>query len=364
MNYSKIPVRGVLAALLTVSSIAMITGCSSSDDSTGTTGIQLSGVVVGVMDPYATGCSVTDSMGTAALEVDPVNSPGQYKFSPTTRPIGTITATGCTDAATGLPLDDLTMPGLDDNDATSDKLMVTPITTMVVELLAQQSDLNAKAGILAGITITNQQRQDAYNTIKDALGIPRSVNLATFDPLAAATSGDANGMAVSAEAIKLVNTVAMLKASTGKSADEIIAAMAAQILANPTPPGGSNADPTTDSASLTSLATELGLSATDASTIASGTSRLNSYIDDTVAAATPTTDTTELLTTIVATTLFIDDMLSSDGQLSPQVVATRTSNQNSIETQVQVMEGYVERNNLTSETVIADVLNLTGGSGV
>lgn len=140
-----------------VAVVLVVAGCSSNDPAA--TSRQAKTTIVSVMDPYAINCTVKDATGNTATVIDATNSPGRYRFISTSN-IGVITATNCIDAATNKVLPTFKAPA----PTTSDKSVVTPITTVITEMMS--------GGLSAS------QAETAIS-----LDFP-GTDLLTFDPLA------------------------------------------------------------------------------------------------------------------------------------------------------------------------------------
>ncbi|MEG4215049.1 DUF4347 domain-containing protein [Microcoleus sp. Pol14C6] len=74
--------------------------------------------------------------------------------------------------------------------ATPDAIVVTPLTTLLTELIEQGTDSN-----------------QAQIQVKSALGLPSGIDLTSYDPLQAITQNDPNGLAVYAAHASLQNTI-------------------------------------------------------------------------------------------------------------------------------------------------------------
>jgi Ca2+-binding RTX toxin-like protein len=104
--------------------------------------------------------------------------------------------------------------------ATPDATVVTPLTTLLTELVEQGTDPN-----------------QAQIQVKSALGLSSAIDLTSYDPLEAITQNDANALAVYAAHAQVQNTIVLLTdlisgaSPTAKNeiADRVIAAVANQI---------------------------------------------------------------------------------------------------------------------------------------
>ena len=115
--------------------------------------------------------------------------------------------------------------------ATPDATVVTPLTTLLTELVEQGTDPN-----------------QAQIQVKSALGLSSAIDLTSYDPLEAITQNDPNALAVYAAHAQVQNTIVLITnlisgaSNTPKNeiADRVIAAVANQIksgtldLSNPT----------------------------------------------------------------------------------------------------------------------------------
>jgi Ca2+-binding RTX toxin-like protein len=107
--------------------------------------------------------------------------------------------------------------------ATPDATVVTPLTTLMTELIEQGTDPN-----------------QAQIQVKSALGLPSAIDLTSYDPLQAITQNDPNGLAVYAAHASVQNTIVSLAdlisgaSNTPKNeiAERVIAAVANQIKAD------------------------------------------------------------------------------------------------------------------------------------
>ncbi|MEG4805020.1 DUF4347 domain-containing protein [Microcoleus sp. ARI1-B5] len=104
--------------------------------------------------------------------------------------------------------------------ATPDATVVTPLTTLMTELVEQ------------GISVT-----EAQNQVKSGLGLSSEIDLTSYDPLQAITQNDPNGLAVYAAHASVQNTIVLVTnlisgaSTTAKNeiADRIISTLANQI---------------------------------------------------------------------------------------------------------------------------------------
>ena len=104
--------------------------------------------------------------------------------------------------------------------ATPDAIVVTPLTTLMTELVEQGTDPN-----------------QAQIQVKSALGLSSAIDLTSYDPLQAITQNDPNGLAVYAAHASVQNTIVSIAnlisgaSTTGKNeiAKSVIAAVANQI---------------------------------------------------------------------------------------------------------------------------------------
>ncbi|MEG4082530.1 DUF4347 domain-containing protein [Microcoleus sp. POL10_C6] len=104
--------------------------------------------------------------------------------------------------------------------ATPDATVVTPLTTLLTELIEQGTDPN-----------------QAQIQVKSALGVSSGIDLTSYDPLQAITQNDPNGLAVYAAHAQLQNTIVLITdlisgaSNTAKNeiADRVISAVANQI---------------------------------------------------------------------------------------------------------------------------------------
>jgi Domain of unknown function (DUF4347)/FG-GAP-like repeat/RTX calcium-binding nonapeptide repeat (4 copies)/Calx-beta domain len=101
--------------------------------------------------------------------------------------------------------------------ATPDAIVVTPLTTLLTELVLQGTDQN-----------------QAQIQVKSALGLPPTIDLTSYDPLEAITENDPNGLAVYAAHAQVQNTIVLITnlisgaANTAKNeiASSVISAIA------------------------------------------------------------------------------------------------------------------------------------------
>jgi Ca2+-binding RTX toxin-like protein len=108
--------------------------------------------------------------------------------------------------------------------ATPDATVVTPLTTLMTELVEQGTDPN-----------------QAQIQVKFALGLSSAIDLTSYDPLEAITQNDPNALAVYAAHAEVQNTIVLLTnlisgaSTTAKNeiAERVIAAVANQIKAGP-----------------------------------------------------------------------------------------------------------------------------------
>ncbi|MEG4960263.1 calcium-binding protein, partial [Microcoleus sp. K4-C2] len=104
--------------------------------------------------------------------------------------------------------------------ATPDAIVVTPLTTLMTELVEQGTDPN-----------------QAQIQVKSALGLSSAIDLTSYDPLAAITQNDPNGLAVYAAHAQVQNTIVSITdlisgaATTDKNeiASSVISTIANQI---------------------------------------------------------------------------------------------------------------------------------------
>ena len=104
--------------------------------------------------------------------------------------------------------------------ATPDAVVVTPLTTLMTELVEQGTDPN-----------------QAQIQVKSALGLSSAIDLTSYDPLEAITQNDPNALAVYAAHAEVQNTIVLLTnlisgaSTTAKNeiADRVISAVANQI---------------------------------------------------------------------------------------------------------------------------------------
>ncbi|MEG3906154.1 calcium-binding protein, partial [Microcoleus sp. B4-C5] len=104
--------------------------------------------------------------------------------------------------------------------ATPDATVVTPLTTLLTELIEQGSDPN-----------------QAQIQVKSALGVSSVIDLTSYDPLEAITQNDPNGLAVYAAHAQVQNTIVLITdlisgaSNTAKNeiGDRVISAVANQI---------------------------------------------------------------------------------------------------------------------------------------
>ncbi|NQE38000.1 hypothetical protein [Microcoleus asticus] len=104
--------------------------------------------------------------------------------------------------------------------ATPDATVVTPLTTLMTELVEQGTDPN-----------------QAQSQVKSALGLSSAIDLTSYDPLAAITQNDPNGLAVYAAHAQVQNTIVSITdlisgaATTDKNeiASSVISTIANQI---------------------------------------------------------------------------------------------------------------------------------------
>ncbi|MEP6524884.1 DUF4347 domain-containing protein, partial [Microcoleus vaginatus DQ-U2] len=104
--------------------------------------------------------------------------------------------------------------------ATPDAIVVTPLTTLLTELIEQGTDPN-----------------QAQIQVKSALGVSSAIDLTSYDPLQAITQNDPNGLAVYAAHAQVQNTIVLITdlisgaSNTAKNeiADRVISAVANQI---------------------------------------------------------------------------------------------------------------------------------------
>ncbi|MEZ2240814.1 calcium-binding protein, partial [Microcoleus sp.] len=104
--------------------------------------------------------------------------------------------------------------------ATPDATVVTPLTTLLTELVEQGTDQN-----------------QAQIQVKSALGLSSAIDLTSYDPLQAITQNDPNGLAVYAAHAQVQNTIVLITdlisgaATTPKNeiADRVISTVANQI---------------------------------------------------------------------------------------------------------------------------------------
>jgi hypothetical protein len=104
--------------------------------------------------------------------------------------------------------------------ATPDAIVVTPLTTLMTELVEQGTDPN-----------------QAQIQVKSALGLSSAIDLTSYDPLEAITQNDPNALAVYAAHASVQNTIVSIAdlisgaSNTAKNeiADRVIAAVANQI---------------------------------------------------------------------------------------------------------------------------------------
>ncbi len=115
---------------------------------------------------------------TAELEKFDTNKNGQIDYTE-----GKIVLNNGMDVATYLPLDTPLA-------STPESTVVTPLTTIIAELVAAGTEPEA-----------------AENGVKSALSLPDGVDLASYDPLEAIANGDGNGVAVFAAMIQVQNTI-------------------------------------------------------------------------------------------------------------------------------------------------------------
>ena len=133
-----------------------------------------------VSDGYISGATVfADANGNGLLDPGEISTTtdqnGNFNL---TGGSGPLVAFGGTDISTGLPFKgQLSAP--------QNSAVITPLTTLLNDL---SSDASADANILA------------------ALGLPAGLDLTTFDPIAAAKSGDAGGAAAYVAGAKVYDT--------------------------------------------------------------------------------------------------------------------------------------------------------------
>ncbi|MEG4069895.1 DUF4347 domain-containing protein [Microcoleus sp. Pol11C2] len=104
--------------------------------------------------------------------------------------------------------------------ATPDATVVTPLTTLLTELVKQGTDQN-----------------QAQNQVKSALGLSSAIDLTSYDPLQGITQNDPNGLAVYAAHAQVQNTIVLVTdlisgaSNTAKNeiANSVISAVANQI---------------------------------------------------------------------------------------------------------------------------------------
>ncbi|MEG4030535.1 MULTISPECIES: DUF4347 domain-containing protein [unclassified Microcoleus] len=104
--------------------------------------------------------------------------------------------------------------------ATPDATVVTPLTTLLTQLIEQGTDPN-----------------QAQIQVKSALGVSSGIDLTSYDPLQAITQNDPNGLAVYAAHAQVQNTIVLITdlisgaSNTAKNeiADRVISAVANQI---------------------------------------------------------------------------------------------------------------------------------------
>jgi Ca2+-binding RTX toxin-like protein len=104
--------------------------------------------------------------------------------------------------------------------ATPDATVVTPLTTLLTELVEQGTDKN-----------------QAQIQVKSALGLSSAIDLTSYDPLEAITQNDPNGLAVYAAHAQVQNTIVLITdlisgaSTTAKNeiADRVISTVANQI---------------------------------------------------------------------------------------------------------------------------------------
>lgn len=173
-------------------SAAALTGCLSDYDAPAA-----KTTIVGVMDPYAIGCTVTGANGYAATAIDATASPGRYQFSSTIN-VGEITAAGCTDLATSKPLPTFKAPA----PTTLDESVVTPITTVITAMMS------------SGLTASEAEAAISQD-------FPGIIDLLTFDPFTCLDK--CQGILVQSFSNRLTVAIVMLQAAVEDDAAVITA---------------------------------------------------------------------------------------------------------------------------------------------
>lgn len=341
-------VRTMIAKVIigVVATISMV-GCSSG----GGGGANRTGTVVSVMDPYAIGCHVVSSDGSIARAVNVVNSPGRYIFDDKTG-LPDMTATGCTDAATGVALPALQSPA----PTTADNGVITPITTLIRAMMAADPSLTASS---------------ATTLVASNLGLSTSIDLLNYDALAVAETDAASALTVQSVSNQLVATMIMLEAATNNGA-VVLNALVTAINTSDAAGAGSIVD-LTSVTTLTTIVQNAGIRAAATSSIASAIAAVNTEI---VNAANklipgssnyaPSVGLQSVLITMSAATIVAEN-LSGDIAFAASVSGNTSAldaDVPNIPSLVQDAESSVDPDGLTSVPVTVDnTTDQTGATG-
>ena len=282
------------------------------------TGAITSGTVVTVVDGYASGCTVTSgSVGATAV----AGQLGKYIFAGD--PTGSLSATGCVDAHTGVALPPMSAP-FPTGTGGLDEVNVTPVTTMVQSVVAADTSGGTLAAILAA----------AEATIRTALGLAVTADT-NADPVEV-------GGALATAAAKIV-AVAQVATGADSTVTDPIAALAVVIEAN-------RGNPATDTLDEVVANVTLMQDVVSAA-VAGDVAIISGVVTAAVDAAAGDADATAQVTVVAAQVLVTDDLAAVNADAA---AATLDS--------AGVVEGTVDSTNIdaiaatVADEIVADVL--------
>jgi hypothetical protein len=328
---------GVAKGIAGVVALAALVGCSSDTGK---------GTVVSIMDPYAVGCQVTAGLGQTAQAADEVNSPGRYVFDPAPLVAVPVTATGCTDAASGIALPTLSAP--------ADSSVVTPITTIVNAMMAADPTLTAGAASLAVAT---------------SLGLPTGTDLLNYDPLEAAVTDAATALKIQAASNQLTSMIILIESVSGAGdSSAVVKAIAAAVAGSAAGGAGATVD-LTNAVTLKSIARNAGAEEGHAESIANAASAVNAQIKQAADSYTGG-DPMGLLKTMTAATIVasnlgaeIEAAFESDGYLYAPVDTLSQNVVTNVGTLVTAAEAEVDESGMSSDVVVIGDDNPTDQTG-